>query len=146
MKKICDLLCLGKSLEQTINGDKKSFSLKYIDWKEIRNNRFHAVPEFEVARTRSDKTRRPDIVLFVNGIPFAVIECKRPDMDTPIEQAVSQNIRNQSEDEIPALFTYTQLILAISKKRSQIRHHRHTRQILVRVERKKEPSRKYPQS
>lgn len=118
-EKIYDLLCLGRSLEQTIKGDKKSFSLEYIDWKEIGNNEFHAVPEFEVACTRSDNTRRPDIVLFVNGIPFAVIECKRPDMDAPIEQAISQNIRNQSEYEIPGLFRYTQLILALSKNEAR---------------------------
>jgi hypothetical protein len=39
----------------------------------------------------------PDIVLFVNGIPFAVIECKRPDIKGPLEQAISQNIRNQRD-------------------------------------------------
>jgi len=114
-EKIYDLICLGRSLEQTIAGDKKSFSLKYIDWNHIENNVFHVVPEFEVARTRSDQTRRPDIVLFVNGIPLVVIENKRPDMKDPIEQAVSQNIRNQNEDQIPVLFRYTQLTLALSK-------------------------------
>jgi type I restriction enzyme R subunit len=116
---IYDLLCLGKSIEQTIDGDKKSFSLKYIDWDHSENNIFHAVAEFEVTRTRSDKTRRPDIVLFVNGIPLAVIENKRPDIKDPIGEAVSQNIRNQGEDEIPALFRYVQIILALSKNQAK---------------------------
>ncbi len=118
-EKIYDLLCLGRSLEQTIQGDKKSFSIKYIDWDNIENNQFHAVPEFEVACTRSNETRRPDIVLFVNGIPLSVIENKRPDIKDPIEQAVSQNIRNQDQDEIPNLFRYSQLILALSKNEAK---------------------------
>ena len=36
-----DLITLGKSLEQTILNDKKSFSFQYIDWKNIENNTFH---------------------------------------------------------------------------------------------------------
>jgi len=71
--------------------------------------------EFEVERTASDETCRPDVVLFVNGIPLAVIECKRPDMKAPLEQAVSQNIRNQADDYIPKLFTFTQLLLGVTK-------------------------------
>ncbi len=118
-EKAYDLLCLGKSLEQTVSGDKKSFSLKYIDWENIEHNVFHVAPEFEVARVRSDETCRPDIVLFVNGIPLGVIECKRPDMADPIEQAISQNIRNQDEDHIPHLFRYTQIIMALSKNEAK---------------------------
>ncbi|HEY9746110.1 MAG TPA: HsdR family type I site-specific deoxyribonuclease, partial [Oculatellaceae cyanobacterium] len=112
-EEIYNLLTLGTSLEQTIEADTKSFSLKYIDWKNWENNVFHATAEFSVERTRSTETCRPDIVLFVNGIPFAVIECKAPKED--LEQGVSQNIRNQTEEYIPKLFTYTQLVLATNK-------------------------------
>ena len=60
---------------------------------------------------------RPDIVLFVNGIPFAVIECKSPKVD--VEQVVSQNIRNQGDDYIPKLFSYVQLVMGINKNATQ---------------------------
>ena len=40
-EKIYDLICLGKSFEETIAGDTKSFTLKYIDWENIENNVFH---------------------------------------------------------------------------------------------------------
>lgn len=63
--------------------------------------------EFSVERARSTETARPDIVLFVNGIPFCVIECKAPQIE--VEQAVSQSIRNQNDDYIPKLFIYSQL-------------------------------------
>ncbi len=114
-EKIYDLLCLGKSFEQNMDGDKKSFNLKYIDWKNIKNNIFHVTAEFEVSRTGSNETRRPDIVLFVNGIPLSVIECKRPDIKEPLAQAISQNIRNQKDNEIPGLFVYSQILMALTK-------------------------------
>ncbi len=108
-----DLLTLGVALEQSVEGDLKSFSLQFIDWRNPANNVYHVTAEFAVERTRSRETARPDIVLFINGIPFAVIECKSPKED--VAQAVSQTIRNQRDDYIPALFTYVQLVIGINK-------------------------------
>lgn len=113
-EKVYDLLTLGKSYEQNIEGDSKSFNIKYIDWDNIENNVFHVTEEFEVERTSSNKTCRPDIIVFVNGIPFVVIECKRPDIREPIKEAISQNIRNQTDDFIPKLFTFTNILMGIS--------------------------------
>ena len=118
-EKTYDLLSLGKSLQQSIEGDTRSFQLDYIDWERPENNAFHVTEEFVVERTGSHETRRPDLVLFVNGIPLVVIECKRPDMKDPIGQAISQHIRNQQPDEIPRLFYYAQLLLAISKNEAK---------------------------
>ena len=112
---IYDLLSLGKSFEETFFGNSRSYTLNYIDWKDIENNVFHVTEEFEVETADGKSTRRPDIVLFVNGIPFAVIECKRPDLDKPMEEAISQHIRNQKDEHIPRLFIYPQLLLTISK-------------------------------
>ena len=109
---IYNLLFLGKSLEEIIQDNKRSFDLKYIDWENIRNNVYHVTEEFEVERQDGQSHRRPDVVLFVNGIPFVVIECIRPDIKEPIEQAISQHIRNQKNEEIPRLFTYGQLLIA----------------------------------
>lgn len=114
-EKAYDLLTLGKSLDQTIDDETKGFTLRYIDWENPRNNTFHVTAEYEVERTGSHETRRPDIVGFVNGIPFFVIECKRPEVKDSLEQAINQNVRNQKEDEIPQLFHYAQLVLALNK-------------------------------
>jgi type I restriction enzyme, R subunit len=120
-ERIYDLLTLGTSLQQTIDGDKKSFSLHYIDWKHPQNNAYHVTEEFSVEKRGSSKqggTRRPDIVCFVNGIPLIVVECKRPDLATEsgkaFEEAVSQMLRNQRPDEIANLFIYSQLLMAVS--------------------------------
>lgn len=114
-EKVYDLLSLGKSFEQNVRGDKKSFTLQYVDWRRPENNVFHVAEEFEVECAGGQPLRRPDVVLFVNGIPFVIIECKRPDIKDPLEQAVSQQIRNQSTDYIPRLFIYSQLLLAVTK-------------------------------
>src|SRR5688572_533680 len=90
-EKIYDVLILGRSLQQTIAGDTKSFPLQYIDWNPatwLTNNVFHVTQEFSIERSGSHETRRPDIVLFVNGIPLAVIECKGPHINDPIAEAI----------------------------------------------------------
>jgi len=111
-ERVYDLMTLGKSFNETLQGDRKAYTVKYIDWKNPENNVFHATEEFEVEGGKGK--RRPDIVLFVNGIPFVVIENKRRDKNDSLDEAISQNIRNQKEKEgIPKLFYYAQLLLAI---------------------------------
>jgi type I restriction enzyme R subunit len=111
---VYNLLTMGKALEQTIDGDKKSYTLQYINWTDWSKNVFHVTEEFAVQRAGSHEHYRPDLVLFVNGIPMVVIECKRPDMKEPLSQAVSQHLRNQQEDGIRLLFAYSQILLSIA--------------------------------
>ena len=110
---VYNMLTLGKAFEQSIDGDKKSYTMRYIDWNHPENNVFHVTEEFAVTRGGSSDTYRPDIVLFVNGIPLVVIECKRPDVKGAEEQAISQHLRNQKEDGIRSLYVYSALLLAI---------------------------------
>ncbi len=119
-EKVYDTLSLGKSFEENIQGDIKSFTLHYIDWQNWGNNVFHVTEEMEVERIGKIKPYIPDLVLFVNGIPFGIIECKRPDLIAadgrkPVEQAISQHLRNQLiEDGIPQLFIYAQVLLSLA--------------------------------
>lgn len=113
-EKIYDALLLGKSYPETVGGGKSlSFNLKYIDWEHPENNLFHVTEEFSVESQDKQHNARPDIVLFINGIPFAVIECKAPNIS--VEQAVEQMIRNQQADYIPQLFKYAQIVMATNK-------------------------------
>ncbi|MFM2385537.1 MAG: hypothetical protein RL660_294 [Bacteroidota bacterium] len=109
-----DLITLGKSFEQTVLGDKKSFSFQYIDWKNFENNTFHVTEEFSVLRSERNDHYRPDIVLFVNGIPMVVIECKSNAIKDPVNEAISQQTRNQKEDGVRALYLYSNLTLALA--------------------------------
>lgn len=114
-EKVYDLLCNGESFQQSIDGDIKGFTMKYIDWEHPEDNVYHVTEEFVVECTGSHQTRRPDIVLFINGIPMGIIECKAPDIKDPINDAINQQLRCQKEDEIPKLFIYSQLLLAVCK-------------------------------
>lgn len=113
-EKIYDALLLGKSYPETVgDGKMLSFNLKYIDWDNPQNNVFHVTEEFAVDSRDRQHNARPDIVLFINGIPFAVIECKAPHI--PVEEAVGQMIRNQQAAYIPQLFKFAQLVVATNK-------------------------------
>jgi len=114
---VYDLITLGKAFEQNFDGDKKSITLHYIDWNPgtfLTNNVFHVTEEYSVMRSASKEHYRPDLVLFVNGIPLCVIECKRPDMKEPLAQAISQHLRSQQEDGIRALYVYAQVIMSVA--------------------------------
>jgi len=113
-QKIYELLTLGFSVEQNVGGNIKTFDINFIDWKNLSNNVFHVTEEFSVLRSGLSEHQRPDIILFVNGIPLVVIECKRPDKKDALKEAISQNLRNQKEDGIRQLYMYTQLVMAIS--------------------------------
>jgi len=109
-ERVTNLLKLGESVDIEVNGEKRGRQLKFIDWDKPENNLFHMTAEFPVRRERRDDTRRPDIVLFVNGIPLVVIEVKSSALAT--QQGISQQIRNQAPDEIPRLFAAAQLLIA----------------------------------
>ncbi|MCP4522152.1 MAG: type I restriction endonuclease subunit R, partial [Cytophagales bacterium] len=110
-----DLITLGKSFEQRIDGDKKSHTLQYIDWKNPENNVYHVTEEFSVLRTARTDTYRPDLVLFINGIPTVIIECKTPSLcgtKSPTELAIEQHIRNFSKTGIRSLYVYSNMLLS----------------------------------
>ncbi len=113
-EKIYNSLMLGKSyLEKLADGTSKSFNLKYIDWEHPEKNVYHVTEEFSCDSWDKQKNARPDIVLFVNGVPFAVVECKAPTISE--DKAIEQMIRNQGKDYIPQLFKYAQIVVATNK-------------------------------
>lgn len=115
-EKIYDHLMLGNTYVEKLDDDSaKSFNLKYIDFSSegISNNVFHVTEEFSCDSWDRQKNARPDIVLFVNGIPFAVIECKSDVVE--VEQAISQQLRNQGKDYIPQLYKFAQILIATNK-------------------------------
>lgn len=110
---IYDTLVLGTTITKTIQGDSKSYSFRYIDWETPANNVYHVTAELAVERTASTQTRRCDLVAYVNGIPFLVIENKRP--TESLKKAGSQLIGYQNEDSIPQLFHFAQLLMVMNR-------------------------------
>ena len=117
-EKIYDALMYGVSVTEFIDGKKASPTIKLIDWHNIDSNAFHCTEELVIQNAEGTGNRRPDIVCFVNGLPLVVIEAKRPDSNkegkSTNAEAISQHIRNQKQDEIPHLYAYSQLLLAIN--------------------------------
>ena len=116
-EKIFDMLLSGRDLPETLSdGRRLSFNLQYVDWENIENNVFHVTREFYVSNAAGDGGAIPDVVLFVNGIPLGVIECKSPLLTE--NAGVAQHIRNQNvenENCIPQLYKFTQILLATNK-------------------------------
>jgi type I restriction enzyme R subunit len=79
-----------------------------IDWKNIEKNRFSFAQEVTVAGALGNK--RPDIVVFINGIAITVIELKRSTVS--IEKGILQHLDNQNEDFIESFFSTVQMLIA----------------------------------
>lgn len=91
--------------------DGRGKTFRYIDFDDITNNDFNLIYEYEV--TGKDHKVFVDIVLLINGIPVVAIECKDPSVE--VEEAVTQNIRNQRKEYAPELYKYIQLTVATNK-------------------------------
>ena len=97
----------GKTFPVTIDGQKSSQNFRFIDFQNPRNNSFHITVEVPVNGKRENI--RPDIVCYINGIPFVVIENKKS--GTAVTDALHQMNRNQKPDYSPKFFVYPQLLI-----------------------------------
>ncbi len=104
----------GKTIKVNHGGKKVSKNFKFIDFENIEKNAFHVSVEYVAS---GKQNIRPDIVVFVNGIPFAVIENKKSSV--AVAEALNQMNRNQGPEFCPKLFTYTQLLVATNGKELQ---------------------------
>src|SRR5439155_20734068 len=76
---------------------------RVVDFEGPENNDWLAVNQFTVAE--GQHTRRPDVIVFVNGLPLAVIELKNPTDENATIWSAFQQLRTY-QDQIPSLFTY----------------------------------------
>ncbi|WEL17368.1 Type I restriction-modification system, R subunit [Halorhabdus sp. SVX81] len=103
------------SVEQDRGNGKQHYTVQYIDYENPENNDFFALNQFRVAGPV--EVIKPDIVLFVNGIPLGVVECKSPQIPEPKSEALDQLSRYQNERKGEAegaeeLFRYNQFSVA----------------------------------
>jgi type I restriction enzyme, R subunit len=96
-KETYSLLRYGIKMREDIGEHHKTVWL--IDWKHPENNHFAIAEEVTV---RGNRTKRPDIVLYVNGIALGVIELKRSIVS--VSEGIRQNIGNQKDDFIKSFF------------------------------------------
>ena len=111
------------SVEQDIGKGRKNQTVKIIDFENISNNEFIVTNQFKIEGVI--QTIIPDIILFVNGLPLAVIECKSPFSESPMKSGIDQllrysNRRNPSENEgCEKLFHYNQIMISTHRDRAR---------------------------
>ena len=104
-KEVYNLLRYGVNVKEDLASPKETVWL--INWKEPKKNHFTLAEEVTVT---GKNEKRPDLVVYVNGIALAVIELKNSRKG--VEWGIRQNLDNQKDEFIPQFFTAMQLVLA----------------------------------
>src|SRR5437667_721574 len=99
----------------------EEITVHVIAWEKerLKENDFLAINQFQVLIKGTPHNKRPDVVLFVNGLPVVVIECKSPALSNPMEAAVDQLLHYSNQREldhaeregIPELFHFNALVV-----------------------------------
>lgn len=98
----------GVKVEYKENGEDKVDYVRLIDFSSVANNQFLIVNQFTITGTKGN--RRPDILVFINGIPVAVIELKNPATENAtIDSAFNQLLTYK--EQIPDLFTFNEALV-----------------------------------
>ena len=90
------------------NGEDRGDYIKLVDFDNIENNEFNVVNQFTV--TQNNQNKRPDIILFVNGIPLVIIELKNPTKENATVASAYEQLRTY-KDTIPLLFRYNGILV-----------------------------------
>ncbi len=102
---VYNLLRYGVKVKRAVGEPTKTVWL--IDWKNVKDNHFAIAEEVTV---HGRHTKRPDIVLYINGIAVATIELKRSKI--AVSEGIRQSIGNQKPEFIQQFFTTVQLVMA----------------------------------
>ncbi|WP_041082634.1 type I restriction endonuclease subunit R [Thermotoga profunda] len=123
-REIHDLLLENTSVSENRKTGERSPTVRYIDFRNPEQNSFIAISQFKLNIPGTEKHIIPDIVLFVNGLPLVVVECKSPAIADPINEAITQlmrysNRRGEKEGN-EKLFWYNLFMVATSNQVAKI--------------------------
>lgn len=104
-KEVYSLLRYGASVKENVTVHNQN--VKFINWTEPHKNDFYIAEEVTI---KGEHTKRPDIVLYINGIAVCVIELKRSSIS--VSEGIRQNLDNQTNDFIRSFFSTIQLCFA----------------------------------
>lgn len=108
-EKVYSLLRYGVNVSPDV-GTKK-ITVNLIDWEHPDKNQFYIAEEVTINSSTPDSfTKRPDLVIYVNGIALAVMELKRSKVS--VHDGIRQTIGNQQENFIRPFFSTVQLLFA----------------------------------
>lgn len=108
-EKVYSLLRYGVNVSPDVGA--KKITVNLIDWEHPDKNQFYITEEVTINSSTPDSfTKRPDLVIYVNGIALAVIELKRSKVS--VHDGIRQTIGNQQENFIRPFFSTVQLLFA----------------------------------
>jgi type I restriction enzyme R subunit len=120
------LRLLLENTSVSINHDtgEESPTVHYVDFRNPGNNSFVAICQFKVRIPGTDHHIVPDIVLFLNGLPVAVVECKSPRQHDAMGEAIDQILRYSQQrgaagEGNQALFYYNQFVVATCRNQAK---------------------------
>lgn len=93
----------GVEVKYVYNGEERNSIVYLIDYNEVDNNTFYAVNQYTYIENSNN--RRPDVILFINGLPLVLMELKSPSKDEVGAENAYNQIRNYIQD-IPSMFVY----------------------------------------
>lgn len=93
----------GVEVRYFVKGEERASIVYLIDYKHVENNTFYVVNQFTYIENGNN--RRPDIILFINGLPLVLMELKSPSKDEVGAENAYNQIRNYMQD-IPSIFYY----------------------------------------
>lgn len=103
------MLTNGVDVTYTKDGETRGDKVFLIDYNHLENNNYICVNQFTI--TENNVNKRPDLILFINGIPLVIMELKNPaDVKATVEKAHTQLFNYKSA--IPSLFTYNAFLVA----------------------------------
>ena len=102
----------------------KSPTVRYVDFGKWENNEFIAVSQLKVRIPGTEHHFLPDVTLFLNGLPVAVVECKSPRVKEPIAEAIDQLLRYSQQrgaagEGNPTLFHFNQFLVATCRNEAR---------------------------
>ena len=123
-KHVLRLLLENTSVSENRQTGEKSPTVRFIDFKNRDNNRFIAVCQFKVRILGTEHHIIPDIVLFLNGLPVVVVECKSPKVKDAIPEAIDQMRRYSEQRGVtgegsPPLFYFNQFVVATCRQEAK---------------------------
>ena len=112
------------SVMQDLGKGNKGQTVHIIDFENPANNEFLCTNQFKVSGINQNII--PDIILFVNGLPLAVIECKSPYITNPMEAGIDQLLRYanrrtpENNEGAERLFHYNQMMVSTHRDKARV--------------------------
>ena len=118
------LLLENTSVSENRQTGENSPTVRFLDFKNRDNNRFIAVCQFKVRILGTEHHIIPDVVLFVNGLPVVLIECKSPKVKDAIPEAIDQMLRYSEQRGVTGegsapLFYFNQFVVATCRQQAK---------------------------